>query len=330
MTEASWSQCQEADCIRLGGLSPAAGVEVRPGVPGAGRFPAMAGAVVVDGGDRCFVPRFPFVDGTTYTVTIDGTTTAVLLRRGPELKSATEVLRIDPTARAVPRNLLRLYVSFSAPMSEGDAAEHIRLVDDAGEPIAGGLLPTEHELWDPDHTRLTVLLDPARIKRGLVGHREAGYPLRVGTPFRLLVDEGCRDARGVPLRAEAERRWEVVGDERLHVDPQRWALTPPRGTEQLEVAFDKPLDGGLLARCLAVTGPTGRRVGGVGQRGAQDCSWRFVPEEPWVPGLHHLVVDPVLEDLAGNSVRRVFDRDLSNDGEDPREDRPVMLPFRPR
>jgi hypothetical protein len=31
----------------------------------------------------------------------------------------------------------------------------------------------------------------------------------------------------------------------------------------------------------------------------------------WASGPHQLVVDPVLEDLAGNSVSRVFDRDLS-------------------
>jgi hypothetical protein len=43
-----------------------------------------------------------------------------------------------------------------------------------------------------------------------------------------------------------------------------------------------------------------------------------------------LVVDPALEDLAGNSVTRVFDRDLTRPGDEPREARAVTLPFRPR
>ena len=85
----------------------------------------------------------------------------------------TEVMAIYPTAAEVPRNLLRLYVWFSAPMSEGYAARHVRLAGDAGERLAGALLPGG-ELWSGDGRRLTLLLDPARIKRGLAAHREAG------------------------------------------------------------------------------------------------------------------------------------------------------------
>ena len=100
-------------------------------------------------------------------------------------------------------------------------------------------VPGEHELRDASRRRLTVLLDPARIKRGLAGHREAGYPLRPGEPFRLVVDSGFRDAQGLPLRAGAHRRYGVGGEERRHVDPASWVLTvPPAGTsEPLQVAF---------------------------------------------------------------------------------------------
>src|ERR1700751_4509734 len=41
------------------------------------------------------------------------------------------------------------------------------------------------------------------------------------------------------------------------------------------------------------------------------------PREPWVPESHPLFVDPVLEDLAGNSVSRVFDRDLATSADEP-------------
>jgi hypothetical protein len=37
-----------------------------------------------------------------------------------------------------------------------------------------------------------------------------------------------------------------------------------------------------------------------------------------------------LEDLAGNSVSRVFDRDLTRPEDQPRQTRPVILAFRPR
>jgi hypothetical protein len=332
MTDVSWSCCGDDDCIRLGGLEEGALVQVRAGAAAAGHFPAMAGTLRRDGNDLCFLPRFAFVDGTTYTVFVDGVAAGALERPRPHLAATTEVLEIRPSASVVPRNLLRLYVQFSAPMSEGYAAQHVRLLDEGGTVMAGALLPTEHELWDPDRVRLTVLLDPARIKRGLVGHREVGYPLRTGSSFRVVVDDGYRDARGAQLRAGAERSYEVGADERRLVAPHDWTLTvpPTQSLEPVIVVFERPLDHALLARCLRVVGPDGRGVAGRVAVGPEERSWWLTPVQRWVSGIHQIVVDPVLEDLAGNSVSRAFDRDLFHSEDDPREDRLVTVEFVPK
>jgi hypothetical protein len=331
VAEVSWSRCGHGDCIRLADVPAGAEVSVRPGrAVAASELPPMAGRLVRDGADLCFVPRFGFADGTCYAVTIDGAAAAVLSRGRPDGLATTEVTGIWPTAAEVPCNLLRLYVWFSAPMSDGYAARHVRLTGDGGEPMTGALLPSEHELWDPARRRLTILLDPARIKRGLPGHRAAGYPLRSGEPFRLDVGSGFRDAKGLPLLAGAQRRYQVGGAERRHVDPASWALTipPARTREPLQVSFGRPLDHALLARCLHVAGPDGQLIDGVPQTGAGE-HWQLQPRQAWTPGPHQLIVDPVLEDLAGNSVSRVFDRDLARQQERPRPARPVILPFRP-
>jgi hypothetical protein len=333
VTEVSWSRTGGADCIRLTGLPAGAALQVHPGAAIAGNgLSSMAGRLVRDGADLCFVPRFAFLDGTAYTVTVDGSIAATLVRAWPDRVATTEVAGIRPTSAEVPRNLLRFYVWFSARMSEGYAARHVRLADDNGGTIAGALLPSEYELWDAPRRRLTVLLDPARIKRGLAGHRDTGYPLRSGEPFRLVVDGGFRDAQGLPLRAGTQRRYEVGSDERRHVDPRSWVLTVPRAEtfEPVQVAFGRPLDHGLLARCLLVTGPGGEPIHGAPQIGAQEQSWQLVPGRAWAPGPHQLIVDPVLEDLAGNSVSRVFDRDLTRPEDQPRQAPPVTLAFRPR
>jgi hypothetical protein len=323
----SWSRCGGQDCVRLTGVPAGSDVLVRPATA-LGDLPPAAGRVVADGGDLCFLPRFAFLDGTTYAVAVDGVLVADLVRQRPARAATTEVLAIYPTAAEVPLNLLRYYVWFSAPMSEGFAAGHVHL---AGDALPGAFLPTEHELWDAARRRLTVLLDPARIKRGLVGHRETGYPLRSGTSIRLVVDSGFLDAAGDPLRAGAERSYRVGDQERRMVEPRDWALTVPApGTSaSLGVAFGRPLDHGLLGRCLRVLGPDDQPVDGGRSVGAGEASWRFTPSRPWAPGVHHLVVDPVLEDVAGNSVSRVFDRDLTHRADDAREALPVRLPFRP-
>jgi hypothetical protein len=223
--EASWSRHGGQDCVRVTGT--AEDVLVRPaGAVAIAAAPAMAGRLVRDGDDVCFVPRFGFVDGTTYTVAVGGTVVD-LVRPRLDVVATTEVVAIHPTADVVPRNLLRCYVEFSAPMGEGDAAAHVWFVDDDGEPLVGALLPTEYELWDAAHRRLTVLLDPARIKRGLVGHVAAGYPLRRGESVRLVVDAGFRDARGAPLRGPAERAYRVGDDLRGRVEPGEWMLAVP-------------------------------------------------------------------------------------------------------
>jgi hypothetical protein len=295
-------------------------------------MPPTAGRLVRDGADLCFVPRFAFLDGTPYTVTVEGASAAVLVRARPGRLPVTKVTGIRPTAAEVPCNLLRFYVQFSAPMSEGCAAALVRLARDDGSPITGALLPTEHELWDASRSRLTVLLDPARIKRGLAGHQEAGYPLRPGEPFHLIVGSGFLDAQGLPLRAPAQRRYHVGGEERRHVDPGCWVLAvPPAGTsEPLRVTFDRPLDYGLLARCLHVSGPGSQLVDGTPQIGRGEQAWQLLPRRTWASGSHQLIVDPVLEDLAGNSVSRVFDRDLTRPEDQPRQARPVTVGFHPR
>jgi hypothetical protein len=292
-------------------------------------FPAMAGRVVRDGGDACFIPRFPFLEDTAYTIAVDGVATMSLHRSRPDRPATTEVVDIHPTAIDVPRNLLRFYVTFSAPMSDGYARDHVRLLDEAGLQIPAGLLPSEAELWDSDRRRLTLLLDPARIKRGLAPHRQAGYPLQTGKSFRLSIGAGFRDASGTPLRAGAERCYRVGEDERRHVDPAGWVLgvPPSRSVEPLEVTFDRPLDRGLLGRCLSVVGPDGRPVVGRTQIGVEERTWRLVPHTSWASGSHQLVIDPVLEDLAGNSVSRVFDRDLAEPRDRPRGQQPATVAF---
>ncbi len=265
------------------------------------------------------MPRFAFIEGSVYTVTAGGSEVAVLVRPRPERPAVTEVIGIWPTAAEVPRNLLRLYVLFSGPMSEGHSARHVQLTDDAGSPLTGALLPTEYELWDAARSRLTVLLDPARIKRGLVAHRQAGYPLQLGQPFQIVVGDGFRDASGAQLRAPARRRYQVGTDERRRVDLGAWTVSEPAAgsTSPLQASFGRPLDYGLLGRCIRVTGPDGRLVDGIPEIGPQECSWRLRPRQPWAGAPHQLVVDPALEDPAGNSITRIFDQDLTSAADEP-------------
>jgi hypothetical protein len=299
-------------------------------------LPALAGRFAADGDALCFAPRYPFLPGTRYRVLLhrslegdergplsfelDDYREVDLAIPGPAGEPTTEVAAIHPTAPTVPRNLLKLYVSFSAPMSEGEVARHVTVRRaPSGEPIANAFLPMEPELWDHGRSRVTVLFDPARIKRGLSPHAAIGYPLVEGETVEVVVDAAFRDGDGRPLAAGATRHYTVGPDVRRRVDPAEWRIAAPAaGTRApLVVDFDRPLDHALLQHCLAVVDETGRPLAGRAESADGETRWRFVPDAPWAAGRHELAVDGILEDLAGNSVVRVFDRELAREAHDP-------------
>jgi hypothetical protein len=214
-------------------------------------------------------------------------------------------------------------------MSEGLAARHVHLERaDTGEPILGAFSPMDFELWDPARRRLTVLLDPARIKQGLTPHREVGYPLQEGTALVLVVERDFCDAAGLPLLTDRRQPYLVGPDIRSRVDPSGWALEVPRAGRRgpLVARFDRALDRALLQDCLTVVG-SGRTVPGAAQIAVGERSWAFVPDAPWTPGPNRVLVDPVLEDIAGNSVVRVFDRNLHRPDHEPQAAGAVSIPF---
>jgi hypothetical protein len=61
---------------------------------------------------------------------------------------------------------------------------------------------------------------------------------------------------------------------------------------------------------LSVRDAQGREVAGRIEVTQQERRWAFVPERGWLPGGYTVAVDGRLEDLAGNTPLRVFDRDL--------------------
>jgi len=96
-------------------------------------------------------------------------------------------------------------------------------------------------------------------------------------------------------------------------DPSRWQInSPSAGSKQeLSISFDKPLDHGLLGRVLSVRDGSCRELAGDVSIDEHEQRWSFTPRLPWQRGRHVVVVESILEDLAGNSVARPFEVDLN-------------------
>jgi len=146
----------------------------------------------------------------------------------------------------------------------------------------------------------------------------------------VAVEGSFRDAAGRPLLAAAERRYQVGAAVRAKVDPGVWQITPPppSSRERLTVDFDRPLDRALLEHSLTVAAEDGTEIPGHAAIAPGERRWSFAPDQPWRPGAHELIVDALLEDLAGNSLARVFDRDLTRLADDPLDICQATVTFR--
>lgn len=287
--------------------------------------PAVVGKYRLDPGPTLrFTPRFPLDIRRRYRATFDpdgapgGLPPVVGDRpasRRPPAEAPTVVARIEPIGDRLPENLLRFYVHFSAPMGRGEAPGHLQLLDEGGRPLDRPFLVLGEELWDPTQTRLTVMLDPGRIKHGLRPREEFGPILVAGRAYTLRVDPAWRDANGQPLGREAAKTFVAGPAADRSPDPKAWTIARPAAGSAgpLRVAFGMPLDRAAVASGLTLLDPAGAEVPGTPAARPDGTGWDFAPDRPWAAGEYHLAVDADLEDLAGNSVRRPFEVDIQRD-----------------
>lgn len=301
--------------------------------PVGGDTPAIAGSHFLDAEGLHFRPLFPFVSGVRYSARLDLGDRRLLVRDFELLPPAGEAPRVTavfPSGDALPENTLRIYLHFSRPMEARNAHRHVRLLDDAGRSVPLAFVEVPHGLWDPGRKRLTVLFHPGRIKRGVAPGERLGPPLRAGSGYRLVVDAAMRDAAGLSLGRDFE--WRVRATAADREPPQAEALrvrAPGAATAALVLELPEPLDEAQLQRLVRVEDADGQGVAGSVAISEGETRWSFSPERPWASGSYRVVVNPALEDRAGNRFGRAFDREpATSDEAAPAVAGPLRFEFR--
>jgi hypothetical protein len=303
----------------------------------AGDGPSMLGTCEATAAGVRFRPRFPLERGTEYRVVFEWpirdrsgnhdatrpslrlaqTFTIPLAPAGPPAR----VVAIYPSGRVLPENLLRCYIQFSAPMSQGNSYARLHLRDETtGTDVVEPFLELPQELWSADGTRLTLLLEPGRVKRDLVPREQLGPILVAGRNYTLTIDADWPDADGRPLVAAARKPFRAGQPESNQLDPRSWKIEPPTaGTRgSLSVRFPHPLDHAMLEHVLRVerlksgepaSAATSELTGTV-RVADEERRWTLEPAEAWAAGRYVLAVSPQLEDPAGNNLGRPFEVDL--------------------
>jgi hypothetical protein len=294
--------------------------------------PAMLGSYAQDGEAVLFTPRFTPAPSLRLRAVFrpPGGEPVIAWFGGvpaPARAPTTRVVEVTPSADVWPENVLRLYVTFSAPMRLGVAWDHIRMLDVDGRPMGGMFVEIDQELWDPQGRRLTVLFDPARIKRGLIDHINEGPPLTAGARCTLEIDAFWRDAAGGLLAEPFSRTISVGPPLRAPLEPEAWRLTPPDDpAAPLSVDVPVPLDAAIAPRAVSVWKGEGEIAGEMRlERGGTRLV--FQPDAAWTGGRYRLAADPVLEDIAGNRIGRPFDIDRRAPGGRDAEARSAAVEF---
>lgn len=286
-----------------------------------------------------FRPRFGLVRGSRYRATFrieDASDKARELTSDylvPPVasKSVAVVETVYPSGHEVPANLLKFYIHFSQPMHEGrEIFAHLHLLDDEGQPMEAPWRETE--LWSADARRLTLWIHPGRIKQGVALRDDLGPVLIPGRKYALLIDAEMRDAQGQPLGKSFRKEFRTTKELRERVNLRDWKLATPSANSRqpLAIQFSRPLDRHLAARCLHVRDADGREVAGTVSVSDSERRWHFQPRQPWSTQVYETAVDLILEDLAGNSVERVFDDDTTTDAIPDNADPILKLTWKPQ
>jgi hypothetical protein len=307
--------------------------------------PPMLGRYSIEDGVIRFRPQFPLDTGVTYEAVFRPA--ELPGARAPAPADLRASHRLDPPARptaptvvaavypsgdVLPENLLKFYLHFSNPMQRGNVYDHIRLLNDAGAAVELPFLELDEELWNPEMTRLTIFIDPGRIKRGVLPLEEIGPSLESGKTYSLVINPAWRDTSGAPLARPFRKSFRVGPPDRDPPDPARWKLTPPAaGTrDPLRVTFTGAMDHALTLRMMRVADAAGTPVEGTATMTDAEQAWSFVPDVPWPPGNHQLRVQKTIEDVAGNNIGKQFEVDLVERIEKRFKDEVVSLAFQVR
>ncbi|MEM1079376.1 MAG: hypothetical protein AAGI09_12685 [Pseudomonadota bacterium] len=237
---------------------------------------------------------------------LSGATTAFATCPKPESGR----VEIYPTAQILPENLLRVYIYYPRAMATSAGLSDIRLLDADGTPMDGVFLPTRENLWSQDRRRLTVLMDPGRVKTGLDASEALGRALRSGQSYTLEVSGASPDAVGCVLGHNTTVAFQVGPSDLDPPDPSQWVLSTPKGgsRDPLTVDLGSPHDHLSLAFRLRVRDAVGLIVPGQIELSAGEEGWEFTPRMPWAAEPYSLAIEDSLEDLAGNRPGVLFDR----------------------
>ncbi len=224
-----------------------------------------------------------------------------------------EVMMVFPSSDSLPENLLRIYIQFSKPMKTMGNLEKIKLIDQKGNEIKNVFFNNVYELWNKEQTQLTLILDPARVKTGLVAHEALGYALKQKRNYTLII-ENLEDVNHQKMKGRFEKKFVVTRTDSIAPNKEKWKVVLPKVNSKnaLQIQFSEMLDYSSLLQRLIITNSEKEVIKGEVSILKNETVWLFQPYKNWEKGSYTIHINSRLEDPAGNNLNGLFDHKIGS------------------
>lgn len=228
-------------------------------------------------------------------------------------KTKPQILAVYPSSDTLPENLLRFYVQFSKSMKAVNNLENIKLINEEGQEIKGAIFNNVYELWDKEQKQLTLILDPSRVKTGLITHNNLGRALKHGKQFKLVIEKAV-DIYGNETNEPFLKSFHVIKADRKMPDVSKWIVTSPKAGTKNSVILNFPqiLDRMSLLNKIRIKDANNEIIKGTIEIVEQEKQWEFYPKNKWKKGSYSIQVSSRLEDPSGNNLNGLFDHKLGD------------------
>lgn len=223
------------------------------------------------------------------------------------------VSAVFPSSDVVPENLLRLYVQFSQPMKTVNNLEKLKLIDEKGNEVKNVFFNNVYELWNKEQTQLTLILDPARVKTGLVANETFGHALKPEHNYTLIIED-LEDVYHQKMESRFEKKFVIIKADIIAPNIDQWNVILPKANSSnaLRVQFPEMLDYTSLQQRLIVTNSEKEAISGSVSIVEKETEWQFKPNEHWQKGSYIVHINTRLEDPSGNNLNGLFDHKIGS------------------
>ena len=163
-------------------------------------------------------------------------------------------------------------------------------------------------MWNENRTEVTLIVDPGRVKLGLLANNKMGRAFDVGKRYTLNIDSLLLDFNDQQLKENFIKSFIAVQEDIIAPDTKLWQLTLPKVNTQdvITIDFKDKIDH-ISAQTFIKVFQNDKEIQGLISLSNEEQKYIFKPVKNWKKGSYQILVHSSLEDIAANSVNQVFD-----------------------